>query len=268
MGMRSGNNRALLEAFQKPHVPGMELAGTVDEVGAGAPFSVGDRVLAIVVPNRTGRGAQSELVVVPAASVVRVPETITLEEAATLPMNGLTVQRALDLLDLAPGSTLLVSGAAGAVGGYGVELGVAAGLRVIAIASASDEELVKGFGAEALVERGDDAVARVREFVPDGVDGLLDAANIGPALFPAIRDGGGYATIRGYSGETERGITLAAVRVSEYAENTAALQGLVDLAAAGKLTLRVAETFPPEQARVAHERLAAGGVRGRLLITF
>jgi NADPH:quinone reductase len=268
LGMRNGNNRALLEAFDKPHVPGMELAGTVDLAGEGVSFEPGERVLAIVVPNRTGRGAQSEFVLVPAASVVRVPDEITLEAAATLPMNGLTVQRALDLLDLAPGSTLLVSGAAGAVGGYGVELGVAAGLTVIAIAGADDEALVRGFGAAHFVERGDGFIERVRAIVPDGVDAALDAANIGPALFPTIRDVGGYATVRGFSGETERDITLAPVRVSEYAENTAALQRLIDLVAAGQLTLRVAETFPPERVREAHERLAAGGVRGRLVITF
>jgi len=112
----------------------MELAGVVDAVGEGATFRQGERVMAIVNPRRPGGGAQAELVVVPAASVARVPEGTSLEAATTLPMNGLTVRLALDRLALRPGQTLGVTGAAGAVGGYSVEVGVADGLRVIAVA--------------------------------------------------------------------------------------------------------------------------------------
>ena len=78
-----------------PYIPGMELAGVVDAVGEGTAWHPGDRVMAIVNPRRPGGGAQAELVVVPAASVARVPEGASLEAAATLPMNGLTVRLAL-----------------------------------------------------------------------------------------------------------------------------------------------------------------------------
>ena len=81
-----------------PYIPGMELAGVVDAVGTGTDWHPGDRVMAIVNPRRPGGGAQAELVVVPAASVARVPEGTSLEAAATLPMNGLTVRLALDRL--------------------------------------------------------------------------------------------------------------------------------------------------------------------------
>ncbi len=174
----------------------------------------------------------------------------------------------LDLLDLKPGQTLAVTGAAGAVGGYAVELGVADGLKVIAVAAPSDEALLKKLGAEAVVPRGEDAAQQIRQLVPGGVDGLIDAAVIGASILPAIRDGGGLAVVRGWEGETERGITVHPVRVSDYVENHAALDGLGRLVAQGKLTLRVAETFPPERAAEAHERLAAGGVRGRLVVVF
>src|SRR5215467_6714030 len=132
-----------------PFIPGMELAGVVDAVGEGAKFRLGERVMAIVNPRRPGGGAQAEQVVVPTASVARVPEGTSLEAAATLPMNGLTVR-----LALGPGQTLGVTGAAGAVGGYAVELGVADGLRVIAVAGSADAALVKGFGAQTVVLRG------------------------------------------------------------------------------------------------------------------
>ena len=132
--MRSGNSAAALADKEPPYVPGMEAAGTIDAVGENANWQIGDKVMAIVVPQRTGRGAQSEYCVVPAASVGESPRTRA-SEAATIPMNGLTVRRALDLLALKAGETLLVTGAAGAVGSYGIELGKADGLNVIGIAS-------------------------------------------------------------------------------------------------------------------------------------
>jgi NADPH:quinone reductase-like Zn-dependent oxidoreductase len=268
MGFRAGRQAAMVTDLKPPYIPGMELAGVVDAAGEGSEWKAGDRVMAIVIPRRPEGGAMAEKVVVPSASVARMPEGASFEEAATLPMNGLTVRRAFDLLGLKAGDTLAVTGAAGAVGAYAVEIGALEGLRVIAVASPSDEASLKEMGAESVVPRGEDAIQRIRELVPGGVDGLIDAAVIGAPVFGAIRDGGGYATVRGYEGETERGIVVHGVRVGEYAENQAALKALGDLVSQGKLTLRVAETFPPERTGEAHDRLAAGGVRGRLVIVF
>jgi NADPH:quinone reductase len=253
---------------QPPFVPGMELGGVVDAVGAGTDWKIGDRVMAIVNPRRPGGGAQAELVVVPAASVARVPDGASLEAAATLPMNGLTVRLALDRLALKPGQTLGVTGAAGAVGGYAVELGVSDGLRVIAVAAPQDEALVKKLGAEKVVPRGDAAIRGLHDAAPGGVDGLIDAAVLDAAALPAIRDGGKLATVRGFAGPSERGITIEPVRVASYLQNHDALERLGRLVAEGRLTLRVAETFPPERAADAQRKLAAGGTRGRLLIVF
>jgi NADPH:quinone reductase len=251
-----------------PYIPGMELAGVVDAVGEGARWRQGERVMAIVNPRRPGGGAQAELVVVPSASVARVPEGTSLEAAATLPMNGLTVRLALDRLGLKPGQTLAVTGAAGAVGGYAVELGVSEGLRVIAVARAQDEAQVMRFGAKTFIPAGDGAIRAVYDAAPGGVDGLIDAAVLDGAALPAIRDGGKLATVRGFAGPSERGITIEPVRVLSYVENHDALDRLGRLVAEGRLTLRVAETFPPERAADAQRKLAAGGTRGRLLIAF
>lgn len=274
IGMRTGMRAAAFEKLEAPYVPGMELAGTVDQVGPGSRWVQGDRVMAIVLPMATGRGAQSELVVVPDESVALMPKGSTFAEAATLPMNGLTVRRALDVLDLEPGQTLVVTGAAGAVGGYGVQLGAEEGLRVLAVAGAADKELVTDLGAEHFVERGPDAVSGIRQLLPEGADGLLDAAVIGGPILGAVRDGGRLASVRPFQGETERGITIDLVLVSEYARDHAALDRLGRLVETGKLTLRVAETFPPEMATEAHRKFEAGGVRGpgglrgRLVIVF
>jgi NADPH:quinone reductase-like Zn-dependent oxidoreductase len=268
ISFRSGRQAAQVSDIDPPYIPGMELAGVVDTAGPGSNWRPGDRVMAIVIPRRPEGGAMAESVVVPAASVARVPEGASLEEAATLPMNGLTARLALDLLALKPGDTLAVTGAAGAVGGYAVQLGVADGLRVIAIAGSGDETLLKKLGVDAVVSRGADAAQRIRDLVPGGVDGLVDAAVIGAPILPAIRDGGGLAAVRAFEGETERGITIHQVRVADYAQNQQALDRLGQMVAQGKLTLRVAETLPPERVPEAHQRLEAGGVRGRLVIVF
>jgi NADPH:quinone reductase-like Zn-dependent oxidoreductase len=268
IGLRAGLHAARLRSLRPPYVPGWEAAGSVDAVGAGAGFQVGERVMAIVSPFGPGGGAQAEYVVVPADSVVRVPAGMGLVEAATLPMNGLTVRRALDLLGLAPGSTLAVTGAAGAVGGYAIELGTVDGLRVIGDAKPEDEDLVRSLGADVVVQRGPDMAVAIRRAVPGGVDALLDAALVGVPALPAIRDGGHLAAVRPFQGDGERDITITLVLVADYVRNGAALAKLVELAAAGRLTLRVADTLPVERVAEAHRRFEKGGVRGRLVLTF
>lgn len=268
IGMRSGVQAATLDQLQKPYVAGMELAGTVDATGSGATWQVGERVLGIALPMRTGRGAQSEYTVVPADSVVRIPNGVSFEQAATLAMNGLTARRALDMMGLSAGQVLAVTGAAGAVGGYAIQLGRADGLRVIAISSSQDEALVRELGAQDFVPRGPDFASAVRRLVPSGVDGLLDAAVIGQPALAAVRDGGHLAAVRAFQGEAERGIHIDQVRVSDYARNQSALQRLADQVAAGQITLRVAQTFAPSDAGQAQQQLQAGGVRGRLVIVF
>lgn len=132
-------------ALSPPYRPGMEVAGLVDEIGPGTSTGVrvGDRVMAIIMPIDDSGGAYAEYVVVDVDQVVVAPAGSSHAEAATLPMNGLTARRALDVLDLAPGETVAVTGAAGAVGGYAVQLAKADGLRVVADAAPADEQLAE-----------------------------------------------------------------------------------------------------------------------------
>jgi NADPH2:quinone reductase len=268
LALRSGDHAPRLGNIPSPYVPGMEIAGVVDTADPGAGLRVGEPVTAIVSPMRPEGGAQAEYVVVPADSVARLPVTMGLVEAATIPMNGLTVRRALDLLALPPGSTLAVTGAAGAVGGYTVELGAAEGLRVVADANPKDEDLVRKLGADVVIPRGRNAAAAIRRAVPGGVDALVDAALIGPPMLPAIRDGGQLIAVRPFQGDTERDITITLVQVMDYLHNKRALATLVDLAGSGRLTLRVADTLPVERVGEAHRRFEKGGIRGRLVLTF
>ena len=267
--VRNGARADSQKEFSPPYVPGMEAAGLLDEIGEGVvtDLSIGDQVMAIVVP-RGSHGAYAERVVVPIESVARTPAGSSLVEAATLPMNGLTARLALDLLALRPGQTLAVTGAAGAFGGYVVQLAKAEGLRVIGDASPADTALVRALGADEVVDRGDDLAGRIRAIVPGGVDGLADGALLYAKALPAVRDGGGMATVRTYAGESERGITIHPVWVREYAREQAKLDALRQQVEGGIVSLRVARTFAPEQAGEAHRILEAGGTRGRLVIEF
>jgi NADPH2:quinone reductase len=268
--VRNGDRAEMLrKSGPPPYIPGMDVAGVVDEVGDGVTtgLSVGDRAMAIVLPSGS-HGGYSESLVLPAGSVVAAPPAASDVEASTLPMNGLTARLTLDLLDLAPGQTIAVTGAAGAYGGYMVQLAKADGLRVIADASETDEALVRSLGADVVVRRGDDVADRILQAVPGGVDAVADGAVQNELLFPAIRDGGGFATVRGFGGETPRGIKLHPVRVRDYVVAHDRLDRLRQQAEEGAITLRVARTFPPEEAASAHKLLEAGGIRGRLVIEF
>ena len=249
----------------------MDAAGTVESVGPDVErLAVGDAVMAVLNARLPEGGAQAELVIVPAASAVPIPAGITAAEASTLPMNGLTALEGLHLLGLASGATLAVTGGAGLLASYVIGLAKRQGLAVIADARAGDEALVTSFGADHVVARGDGFVPGVRALFPDGVDAVFDTAVIRRAAVPAIRDGGAIAVVRGWDdgGGPERGVRLIVVSVAKALDKTAWLELLGDEAAAGHLPLRVVETYPPERAQVAYERMDAGGLRGRLVITF
>jgi NADPH:quinone reductase-like Zn-dependent oxidoreductase len=254
-----------------PWTPGMDAAGTIESVGPGIDrLAMGDRVMAAVSPRRPEGGAQAELLVVPAASVVPIPDGATLEQASTLPMNGLTALRGLELLDLSEGATLAVTGGAGVLASYVIGLAKERGLRVIADAKPEDSELVRGFGADVVVARGEGFTQAVREAAPEGfADAVYDTALLGRDAFGALRDGGAMVVVRGWDGsDTERGIEVRPVFVREVLERTEWLWELRRLASEGKLALRVAGQYPPERAAEAQQAMDAGGLRGRALIVF
>lgn len=260
---------AVSPGTRPPYVPGMDAAGVVDQIGEAVDtdLRVGDRVIAIVVPSGT-HGAYAEYVTVPADSVVPAPTGATDEQAATLAANGLTARVALDKLGAHAGQTIAVTGAAGAVGGYVVQLAKADGLRVIADAAPEDETLVKELGADIVLPRGPQYPQQVRDHEPDGVVGLVDAASLGDAAVAAVQEGGTVVSLRGGDGVRERGVVVTSMVVFDHAREHAKLDGLRHLAQDGWLTLRVAQVLPAEDAVEAHRLLDAGSIRGRVVLTF
>jgi NADPH:quinone reductase len=243
---------------------GWDVAGTVDAAGPGVTSpGPGERVVGLRDRLDQPLGTYAEQVVLDAADVAPAPRGVDSAAASTLPLNGLTAIQALDLLGLTAGQTILVTGAAGGLGGFGVELAAMRGLRVIAAAGDDDEKLARELGAAAFVPRSADLAAAVRTLIPGGVDAAFDAAVLGHPALDAVRAGGSFAAFVGSGPDPLRGIRVVPVNIHA---DGAALTGLSALAAAGKLTLRVADTYPLADAARAHERLQAGALRGRLVL--
>jgi NADPH:quinone reductase len=127
---------------------------------------------------------------------------------------------------------------------------------------------VLALGADHVVARGPEFADEIRQQVPGGVPGLVDGANLDAAALPAIADGGALASLKGWSGPAERGITVHPISSFGSVTDTALLEELRDLAEDGTLSLRVGEVMPARLAAQAHRRLAAGGVRGRIVLDF
>jgi NADPH:quinone reductase-like Zn-dependent oxidoreductase len=163
---------------------------------AAAALTVGTPVIAFDSGVLRSTKAQAEYLVANLNSIAIAPESTDLTLAATIPLNSMTASLALDHLPLRPRDTLLVTGAAGAVGGYAVELARTRGVRIVAQGRPDDEEFLRGRGATWFVSREENLSAAVRRFVPAGVDGVLDAAALGDLALAAVRDGGIFVSVR------------------------------------------------------------------------
>ncbi|WP_028923433.1 NADP-dependent oxidoreductase [Pseudonocardia acaciae] len=244
---------------------GWDVAGVVDALGEHtAGFSVGDEVIGLSDRLDVPTGGYAEYLVLDAGAVARAPRGVSPELAATLPLNALTAAQALDRAELDAGRTLLVTGAAGAVGGYAVQLAASDGIRVLATASAADEKLVRSLGAAEFVPRGEHLATAVRALVPSGVDAVIDAAALGTRALDAVRGGGTFVAVLDVAvPKPLRGTRVRTVYVQADGRR---LADLVARTETGRLTPRVAETYPLDKASEAHHRLAQGGLRGRLVL--
>jgi NADPH2:quinone reductase len=259
LGARSGSTHRRVPGMPLPFVPGWDLAGTVLTVGEGVTrFRADDRVIGMIpwVPVRGRVGAYAEAAVVEESWLAHVPDGLDLAAAATLPLSGLTAAQGLGILNPAPGSTVLVTGASGAVGWFAAQLAVRAGCRVLALASHGDEAWVASLGAEAL-PRGTDLGSA------GPADHVLDAVPLGPAAAAGLRKGGTAVFTRPVQDPPPDGVTFRTVWVEP---DATCLERLAADLAAGRLVTRVAEVVPLAEAARAHGLAERGSTRGKLVL--
>lgn len=265
---RSGALLAAGLIARRPEVGlGWDVAGTVDAVGGEVTrWSVQDPVIGLRDLMFAFPGAHAEYVVLDEDAVASAPRSVSLVHAATLPLNGLTAEGALAAAGLRAGQTLLVTGAAGGVGGFVLQLARLRGVRTVAVASPRAERLVRGLGATEFLARTDSLGDGVRALVPGGVDAVIDAAVLGIAAHDALRSGGVFvALVRPFAPPPIRATRVVVHEVFADGARLAALSALLD---SGHLTSRVAQEFPLAQAAAAHERFSAGGLSGaRVVLT-
>lgn len=250
-----------------PHIPGLDVAGTVDELGEGVTdLEVGDRVVGFLpfVDN----GAAAEYVLVSADSLAHAPATIALADAAAMPLVGLTAFQALFVhADLKAGQRILINGADGAVGGYALQLAKAAGAHVIATASPRSSDQVAAQGADEIV---DYTTADVTAAVTEPVDVLFNLAPIDPAMFTAlagrVRDGGVIVSTTVWMpapSDDERGVRGIDMYVDNDREQLAGLVARIDH---GDLTVDVARRVPLSELPAVHADAADGSLHGKIVI--
>jgi NADPH:quinone reductase-like Zn-dependent oxidoreductase len=243
---------------QYPQVLGNEFAGTVDQVGADVTgFAVGDAVLGFQT-----LGCYAQYVVVGGDQIVAKPPGMTWEIAGGLPGAGQTAHTAIEELGVRAGDTLLVHGAAGAVGTVAVQLARLAGAAVIGTASEPNHEYLRSLGVVP-VTYGDGLAERVRQLAPQGVDVSLDAA--GPdalrAAVELVADRRRIATIVAFELAPQLG-----VRFLRSQRSAARLVQLVRLVDEGSVRIHLRGTYPLERAADAHRELATGHGRGKVVL--
>ena len=239
-----------------PQVQGWDFAGETTD---------GRRVLGFVAQPWMGVGALAEQIVVPAAILAPLPDTLGFAEGSALPVCALTARLLVDAAAISEGDLVLVIGAAGMVGGFAAQLAAGRGARVVAAVRDSDADEAGRLGAEIVLSADEDLEAAVRGQWQDGVDACLDTAGLGAGALVCVRDGGAFVTsVPTAVPDAARGISPSTVQVQPDADATAELAGR---AAAGELTVRIADVLPLERFRDAYARLESGGLHGKIVLT-
>ena len=245
-----------------PAVPGWDVAGVVESVGLDAgEFAVGDEVIAYGRKDWVHGGSFAEMITVPVRTAAKKPASLSWDEAATLPLAGLSAYQTLRRLDVGEGDTVLVHAAAGGVGVFAVQIAKAFGAaRVIGTASEKNHDFLRELGVEPVIY-GKGLVQRVRDLVPEGVDVVVDyAGGVIAETMAVLASGGRHGSIVDDSVDEQGGLYMW-VR-----PNTDDLADLAAMAERGEVRTHVAQTFPLEKAGDAFRASMEGHGRGKIAI--
>lgn len=245
-----------------PLVPGWDIAGVVERVGpAVTEFAPGDEVIAYNRQDHVHNGTYAELAPVPVRALARKPASLTWQQAAGLPLAGLTAYQALRAGAVEKDDTVLVNAAAGGVGSLAVQIAVARGARVIGTASERNHDFLRSLGAEP-VTYGDGLAERVRALAPGGVDAAFDFVG-GDAVGQSLEV---TKTASRVVSITDPGIAAKGGRYVFVRPDAADLTALGELADAGKLSVHVDKELPLAEAAEAFRLSQEGRTRGKIIL--
>ncbi|MFD1716695.1 NADP-dependent oxidoreductase [Georgenia deserti] len=260
--IRQGHLDGLLD-IQFPVIPGWDVAGVVEEVGLDTPeFEVGDEVFGYVRKDWVHAGTFAEYVAAPVRTLAHKPAALSFEEAAGVPLAGLTAYQSIHRAGVREGQAVVVHGAAGGVGSFAVQIARTLGARVIGTASEANHEYLRSLGAEP-VTYGDGLSDRLRELAPDGVDVAVDFAGADAVAqsVPVLAPGGVVASVVDPAARDEHGGHYVWVR-----PDSDDLEVLAELADTERLRVEIAEAFDLADAAAAHRTNESGHTRGKVVV--
>jgi NADPH:quinone reductase-like Zn-dependent oxidoreductase len=270
IGVLNGYYKEMME-HRFPLIPGLDLAGEVEAVGAGVEdWKVGDPVFGGMGKMFWGAGTLAEYTTASATSIARLPAAIDPTFGAALPVPGLSALQSLDPMGLKKGDVILIVGAAGGIGGFAVQLAKAAGARVIGVTREVNRAYVRDLGADEVIDyTSQDVVETVRSAHPEGIAGIVHLAgdkDYLKRLSELVRKGGHIASMLMVADAEElsgRGITALNVLTKT---TTAALERLAGLVLDGTIRRPEIKTFPLDKAGEAFKEIQGGHVRGKLVV--
>ncbi len=240
-----------------PVTLGCDVAGIVVESEA-ADYRPGDRVIGLTYPD-DGAGAWTDLVALSPVQVAHAPASVSLAEAATIPLAGLTALQTWDALTLSPGARVLVLGAAGGIGGFAVQLAVHAGMNVDALVACAEQiDSVLSLGADLVTDNH----AALPGHAYDAVFDPIVAPRLGIDVREFVTPDAQYVAVGSDESQIPGG---QEVSVDDDPDGLRRLAELVD---SGAVKARIAGHYPVQQFRAAHQRFEAGGLSGRVVLHF
>lgn len=272
--MRDGIFECIFE-YEFPIVPGWDMAGSVEALGEGVEsFAVGDQVFAYIRRSPVKDGTYCELVALPAEMLAIIPENLSIEEAAAVPLCALTAWQSLaGFADVSAGQTVLVQAGAGGVGSFAIQIASHLGARVLTTASPANADYCRSMGADVVIDYGSgDPLVALQEAAPQGID----------VLFDMILDERDQPMLDRYLGQIKEGGTVVTLNMPASEEIVAArnlrserlfsnpigsdLSTLGKLFADGTLKLPESIVMPLEKAGEAMDLSKAGHVRGKIVL--
>lgn len=253
---------------QYPYVIGIEGAGVIEKVGRNASdYTVGERI-AFVSSMQPKGGTWAEYAAVGKDSlIIRIPDGMSFEQAAAVPVAGNTALKVFHALNLKLGDSLFIAGASGAIGTFAIQLAVQRGYLVAASASEKNHEYMKRLGAQKTVDYNDPSwPQQILEWQPGGVDAAIAIQpGTAAASMPVVKDGGAIVPVSGDQVWPQRNITPKHLpyQVDVREELTDMMKDIV----AGKIQLTIEKVYPFADGLKALQKTQTRRARGKSVLT-